>query len=99
MPTADKIMLECTSCGRRKRVLREPNDPPGLALMKTQCHRCGGSGASPEYYFDTQGQEIDRDGALLIRQIPPKLAMIGPTLVIIGTWILAVGLLVYFVAF
>jgi hypothetical protein len=99
MPTADKIMLDCTRCGRKKRVLREPTDPPGLALMKTQCQHCNPGSTSPEYYFDAQGQEIDCDGALLIRQIPRNRGMIGPTLVIIGTWIIAVGLLAYFVAF
>jgi hypothetical protein len=95
----DKIMLECTSCGRKKRVSREPTDPPGLTLMQTQCHRCNRAKYAPEFYFDAQGQEIDCDGELLIRQIPAKLARIAPKLARIGMSIIAVGLLVYSIAY
>ena len=98
MSNADKIMLECTGCGRKKRVLRDLSDPPGLALMQTQCHRCNRGKYTPEFYFDAQGQEINCDGELLIRHIPPKLAAMGPSLAI-GMSIIAVGLLVYSVAF
>jgi hypothetical protein len=99
MSNTDKIMLECTSCGRKKRVSREPTDPPGLTLMQTQCHRCNRGRDTPEFYFDAQGQEIDCDGELLIRQMPAKLAMIAPKLAMIGMSIIAVGLLVYSIAF
>lgn len=69
MSNAAKITLECTSCGRKKRVLREPTDPPSLALMQTQCDRCNRGPVAPEYYFDAQGQEIDCDGELLSRLV------------------------------
>ena len=91
-----KIIVECTSCGRTTHAQRSPFDPPGLALTKTQCRRCN-PGFTSKRYFNAQRQEIDCDGELLIRQIPPKLAAIGPTLVIVGTWIIGVALLVYFV--
>jgi hypothetical protein len=92
MSNADKILLECTSCGRKKRVPREPTDPPGLALMQMQCDRCNRGDFAPEFYFDAQGHEINCDGELL----PPRL--MRPEVAIITISIIAVGLLVYYVA-
>ena len=37
------------------RTPREPTDPPGLALMQTQCDRCNRGPVAPEHYFDAQG--------------------------------------------
>ena len=87
MSEADKIMLECTSCGRKKRVAREPCDPPGLVLMQMQCNRCSRGNFSPELYFDAQGHEINCDGELL----PPRL--MRPEMAIIAMSIVALGLL------
>ncbi|MFM9848262.1 MAG: hypothetical protein ACKVP3_14005 [Hyphomicrobiaceae bacterium] len=89
MSNADKIMLECTSCGRKKCVPREPNDPPGLALMQTQCNRCSRGHFSPEFYFDAQGHEINCDGELL----PPRL--MRREMAIVAMFIIAAGLLVF----
>lgn len=94
MLNKEQVIVECTSCRRTTHAQRSPFDPPGLALTKTQCRRCS-PGLTTERYFNAQGEEIDGEGELLIRQIPPKLASIGPTLVIAGTLIIGVGLLIY----
>ena len=88
MSNADNIMLVCTSCARNKRVPRESTDPPGLALMQTQCNRCSRGNYSPELYFDAQGHEINCDGELL----PQRL--MRPEMVILAMSIVALGLLV-----
>jgi len=93
MSNADKIMLECTSCGRKKRVPREPTDPPSLAMMQTQCNRCTRGDYSPELYFDAQGHEINCDGDLLARRL------MRPATTITAITVIAVALFVsYFIA-
>lgn len=92
MSNTDKIMLECTNCGRKKRVSRDLSDPPGSALMQTQCDRCNRGNYTPEFYFDAQGREINCDGELLpSRPMRPEMAIIAISSIV-------VGLLVYYVA-
>lgn len=70
------LVVECTSCRRTTHAQRSPFDPPGLALTKTQCRLCN-PGFTTERYFNANGEEINRDGDLLIRQIPPQLSMMA----------------------
>ena len=92
MSNADKIMLECTSCGRKKRVPREPTDAPGLALLQIVCDRCDQGNYSPQIYFDAQGHQIDCDGELL------EPSLLRRDTVLIAISVIAAGLLIYEIA-
>jgi predicted metal-binding protein len=92
MSGQDKIMLVCTSCGRRKRVPRDPSDPPGLALMQTVCGRCDKSKATAEFYFDAQGNQIDCDGELVSRRST------WLRTVLVAMSVIVIGLVLYHVA-
>jgi len=53
------ITLKCPKCGRKKRVLRQADDPAAATMVHIQCPKCNPGDFDSPAYFDPEGRQLD----------------------------------------
>ena len=68
-PQPPRVTLRCPKCKKEKDAAMDQTDPPGTAVVLTQCPECVGGDFSTVDYFDKDGKEASavQEGRLVLQ--------------------------------